>query len=77
MSASEPSFWAVVDGLRERDPGYRREAYGFVVAALGAAVRALSEERRADPARRHLSGRELVEAVAALARIEFGPLADL
>jgi uncharacterized repeat protein (TIGR04138 family) len=77
MTASEPSFWEVVDTLGEREPRYAREAYGFVVAALGAAVRALPRARRADPARRHLSGGELVEGVIRLARTEFGDLAEL
>lgn len=77
MSRSDPSFWDVVDALREREPRYRREAYGFVVAALGAAVQGLPAARRADPERRHLSGGELIVSVIRLARSEFGPLADL
>jgi uncharacterized repeat protein (TIGR04138 family) len=75
--AAEPDFWAEVDAIRERDTRYRREAYGFLVAALGAAVQAQPEERRADPVLRHLSGREVVESFAAMARREFGDLCDL
>jgi uncharacterized repeat protein (TIGR04138 family) len=76
-SAAEPDFWTEVDAIRDRDASYRREAYGFVVAALGAAVQAQPETRRADPDLRHLSGREVVEWFATLARREFGDLSDL
>jgi uncharacterized repeat protein (TIGR04138 family) len=75
MSPSDLSFWDAVDALREREPRYRREAYGFVVWALGVTVAALPLERRGDPERRHLSGRELLESVALLGRREFGVLA--
>ena len=64
-----------IDHVREHDPRFRREAYLFVVAALGEAVRNLPAERSADPALRHLSGREVLTATVALARSEFGPLA--
>ncbi|HTM58463.1 MAG TPA: Minf_1886 family protein [Candidatus Udaeobacter sp.] len=77
MSRSDPTFWDVVETLRARDPRYRREAYGFVVAALGTTVQALPAVRRADPLRRHLTGGELVQGVVALARSEFGDLADV
>lgn len=77
MNDSKWSFWDVVDQLRQRDGRFRREAYGFVVAALGATVEALPPARLSDPERRHLSGHELVEGVVALARREFGPLAPM
>jgi len=32
---SETTFWDAVDEIRTADPRYRREAYGFVMAALG------------------------------------------
>lgn len=73
MSA-EP-FWDTVDALRGSQPRYAREAYGFVVAALGETVKGLPRERLADAERRHLSGRELLAGVVDLARSEFGPLA--
>ena len=75
MSTSDMLFWDAVDQIRETDPGYRREAYGFVVAALGVTVQALPAERLADPARRHLTGRELLDGVIRLARREFGVMA--
>src|SRR5690242_1877107 len=75
MEPPEIPFWDAVDRLRAGDPRYRREAYGFVVAALGATVQALPEERRRDPARRHLAGGELLIGLASLARREFGFLA--
>ncbi len=75
MSRDESVFWDAVDGLREADPRHAREAYGFVVGALGVAVQALPPERLADPVRRHLSGPELLRGIVRLARREFGPLA--
>ncbi len=71
----ETTFWDAVDGLRERDGGYAREAYGFVAFALRVTVERLPSERLLDLERRHLSGRELLEGVVSLARAEFGPLA--
>src|SRR5262249_24592702 len=68
-------FWDAVDGIRESDPRYRREAYGFLLLALGATVNALPAERQADPARRHLSGHELLLGMVELARREVGPMA--
>jgi len=73
--SGETTFWDTVDALREAHRRYTREAYGFVVAALGETVRALPPERLEDPERRHLSGRELLAGVVSLARREFGPLA--
>jgi uncharacterized repeat protein (TIGR04138 family) len=71
------AFWDAVDALRAERSRYAREAYGFVVAALGRTVRSLPAERREDPARRHLSGRELLEGVVELGRGEFGSLAPM
>jgi uncharacterized repeat protein (TIGR04138 family) len=74
VSSSELLFWDAVDGIRETESRYRREAYGFVVAALGTTVQALPPERLADPALRHLTGRELLLGLVRLARQEFGVL---
>ncbi len=71
----ERPFWVVVDELREHDPRYAREAYGFLMAALARTVDRLPPARRADPERRHLSGPELVAGMLELAREEFGPIA--
>lgn len=73
--SSELAFWDVVDGIRESDPRFRREAYGFLMAALGVTVQQLPEERLTDPVRRHLSGRELLAGLVRHARSEFGELA--
>jgi uncharacterized repeat protein (TIGR04138 family) len=73
--SQETLFRDAVDALRERSARYAREAYVFVVAALGETVRALPPERLTDAERRHLSGRELTEGVVRMARDEFGPLA--
>jgi uncharacterized repeat protein (TIGR04138 family) len=75
MSKSQPSFWDAVDTIRAHRPAYRREAYGFVVAALGHTVDALPAERRGDTERRHLSGQELLRGTVELARSEFGLMA--
>lgn len=75
MSPTDLLFWDTVDRIRESEPRYRREAYGFVVAALGHVVQALPSERLEDPERRHLSGQELVLGLVRLARREFGLLA--
>ena len=77
MGSAETVFWEAVDQIRSRDGRYRREAYGFVVGALGATVQALPQERREDPATRHLSGQELLEGVIQLARREFGHFAPV
>lgn len=75
MSSSDLLFWDAVDQIREKEPRYRREAYGFVVAALGVTVQALPPERLADPVLRHLTGGELLRGLVRLARQEFGVLA--
>jgi len=73
--SSEQGFWDVVDGIRDGDSRFRREAYGFLMAALAVTVQGLPEERLDDPVRRHLSGRELLSGMTQLARQEFGELA--
>lgn len=75
MSPTEQPFWDVVDRIRGAEPRYRREAYGFLMAALSLTVQSLPRERLADPERRHLSGRELLHGILALARSEFGVMA--
>jgi len=75
MPDVQPPFWDTVDRIRAERPRYRREAYGFVVAALTRTAEALPAERRADPERRHLTGQELLRGVIELARGEFGLMA--
>ncbi len=75
MSSTDLPFWDAVDRIRSADERYRREAYAFVMAALGTAVRSLPAERANDPAGRHLSGQELLQGVVSLARREFGVMA--
>jgi uncharacterized repeat protein (TIGR04138 family) len=75
MTPTDLPFWDAVDRIRFEDARYRREAYGFVMAALGATVQSLPPERLADPERRHLSGQELLLGVVGLARREFGLMA--
>jgi len=75
VSPTDLPFWDAVDRIRIADPRFRREAYGFVMAALGRTVQSLPQERLADPERRHLSGHELMAGTVALARREFGLMA--
>ena len=75
--SQETLFRDAVDKLRARGSRFAREAYVFLVAALGETVRALPAERVADPARRHLSGRELTDGIIRIAREEFGALAPM
>jgi len=77
MTAREVPFWEAVDHIRARRPRYRREAYGFVMLALGHVVEGLPDERRANPQQRHVSGQELLRGVIEVARSEFGPLAPM
>ena len=77
MGSAEVGFWEAVDEIRSREGRFRREAYGFVMAALGATVQALPPERRGDPTTRHLSGQELLQGVIRLARQEFGRFAPV
>ena len=41
MKEDPETLWDLVDRIRARDPRYRREAYGFVLHALGNAAQAL------------------------------------
>lgn len=75
MSPTDLPFWDAVDRIRLADPRFRREAYGFVMAALGTTVQALPPDRLGDPERRHLSGQELLLGAVSLARREFGLMA--
>jgi uncharacterized repeat protein (TIGR04138 family) len=75
MGTADTGFWEAVDEIRSRDGRFRREAYGFLMMALGATVQALPPERLRDPATRHLSGQELLQGVIRLARQEFGRFA--
>ena len=75
--SQEIKFRDAVDELRARGSRFAREAYVFVVAALGETVRALPAERREDAERRHLSGHELTDGIIRIAREEFGSFAPM
>lgn len=77
MSPDDIPFWVAVDGIRARQPRYSREAYGFVMLALGRVVERLPDERRQDPQMRHITGQELLRGVVDLARAEFGVMAPM
>lgn len=65
---NEDALYDRIDELRARDPRFRREAYLFLLAALEFVVERL-------PVRRHVSGQELLQGIAELARRNFGSLA--
>ena len=75
MDPPELPLWEAVDRIRERNPRYRPEAYGFLVASLGVTIDGLPAERRGHPELRHLTGREVLRGMIELARREFGSLA--
>jgi uncharacterized repeat protein (TIGR04138 family) len=75
--SQETMFRDAVDELRARGSRFAREAYVFVVAALGETVRGLPPERLDDAQRRHLSGHELTDGLIRIAREEFGGLAPM
>src|SRR5262245_41057587 len=75
--SQETVFRDAVDELRARGSRFAREAYVFVVAALGETVRKLPSVRRKDPVHRHLSGQELTAGIIRIAREEFGDLAPM
>jgi uncharacterized repeat protein (TIGR04138 family) len=77
MGTAEVGFWEAVDEICTREGHFRREAYGFVMAALAATVQSLPAERRGDAATRHLSGQELLQGVIQLARQEYGRFAPV
>lgn len=56
--------------IRERDPRYPIEAYQFVYEALDHTIGRIG-------ARRHVSGRELLEGVRDVGLRQFGPLAKM
>lgn len=64
----QESFESGVARLMAANPGYRGEAYSLIVEALGYALEQLH-------AQRHLSAEELVSALLAYSRQQFGPLA--
>lgn len=61
-------FWQAVQRIRADDARYAPEAYAFVMEALDFTVRSL-------PARRHVSGPELVAGLCRAAGERFGMLA--
>jgi len=75
MNHGPESLWDAIERIRNHDPRFRPEAYGFVMMALGLTVETLPAERREDPERRHLTGAELLDAIVAIARREFGAMA--
>jgi uncharacterized repeat protein (TIGR04138 family) len=75
MNGPEHPLWEAVDRIRERQPRYQREAYGFLMLALARTVEAMPATRRNDPERRHLSGQELLHGVIGAAHREFGMMA--
>ena len=62
------SFLTKIEGILEKDPSYKFEAYTFVLAALHDTVSGLKKPR-------HISGQELSEGIRKYALDQFGPMA--
>ena len=73
-AVNEQSFEDAVCRICEKSADYDAEAFYFLREGLDLAVRKAAEK---DPERRHVSGRELCEALRDHALAEFGPLALL
>jgi len=67
-----PSFRETVEDICRRDNRYQPEAYGFLVEALDATVKAVLKEDAQHG--RHITGQELMEGLRAHALAEFGPM---
>jgi uncharacterized repeat protein (TIGR04138 family) len=57
-----------IEGIVEKDPSYKFEAYTFVLAALHDTVNRLKKPR-------HITGRELAMGIRKYALDQFGPMA--
>lgn len=57
-----------IEGILDKDPSYKFEAYTFVLAALHDTLSRLKKPR-------HISGRELLEGIRKYAVKQFGPMA--
>jgi uncharacterized repeat protein (TIGR04138 family) len=58
----------ILDQLQEKNPRFHPKAYFFVLAALHSVIQSLDQPR-------HISGRELTEALRNLALERYGPMA--
>ena len=65
---SKAEFYEVVEGIAERDPRYKPEAYSFLMLALNHTVALLDSPR-------HVSGQELLAGIRDYAIEQFGPMA--
>ncbi|MFH1778957.1 MAG: Minf_1886 family protein [Candidatus Omnitrophota bacterium] len=64
----ELDFFKVIEGIIEKDPRYKSEAYLFVMAALNYTVSKLEKPR-------HITGQELSEGIRFYTIEQFGPMA--
>jgi uncharacterized repeat protein (TIGR04138 family) len=62
------SFLKKIEGILEKDPSYKFEAYTFVLAALHDTVSGLKKPR-------HITGGELALGIRKYALDQFGPMA--
>lgn len=61
-------IFSKLEGLNEKYPQFKMEAFSFVMAGLNFTLSKLRKKR-------HISGKELAEGIKSLALREFGPLA--
>ncbi|MCH7761254.1 hypothetical protein IIA15_07660 [candidate division TA06 bacterium] len=57
----------LIENILEKDPRYKTEAYGFVLAALTFTQKRFNKKK-------HVSGRELLEGIRELALDTYGPM---
>ena len=62
------SFLEKIEGILEKDPSYKFEAYTFILAALHDVVSGLKKPR-------HVTGQELALGISKYALDQFGPMA--
>ncbi len=75
MSRQE-TFISRLEELVRQDPRYNMDAYTFLLDALGFTIRMLGRDKESDdPAKRHVSGRELLEGIRRYALLQFGFMA--
>lgn len=63
------NFFSRLSRVIEKDSRFKTEAYVFVMAALGRAIKNLKEPR-------HITGRELLKWMREEAEDQFGPMAE-
>lgn len=73
---SEEMFSNIVDQIVQKDPRYKKPAYGFVREALDYTIKKLARKDNVPkPENQHVSGQSLLEGIRQYALEQFGPMA--